>query len=69
MRAKGILLTAALSAAVGAITALAQQQPVDPQRTPGVQAGADPKRAEFLMANCKNPAPPPAARGGGGAPG
>ncbi|OFV89743.1 MAG: hypothetical protein A3H95_15480 [Acidobacteria bacterium RIFCSPLOWO2_02_FULL_64_15] len=69
MRAKGILLTAALSAVVGAVTAFGQQQPADPQRTPGVQAGGDAKRAEFLMANCKNPAAPPAAAGGGRAAG
>jgi gluconolactonase len=67
MNAKALLTAVALASA-GAITALAQQQPADPQRTPGVQAGADPKRAEFIMANCRNPAPPPAARGGGGAP-
>ncbi|MEQ1759822.1 MAG: SMP-30/gluconolactonase/LRE family protein [Vicinamibacterales bacterium] len=71
MKTKGILLTLALVSA-GVITALAQGQPPDPKRTPGVQAGADPNRAAFIMANCKVPPAPPAARGGGapgGAPG
>ena len=70
MRTRAILTTIALSA-VGAITLFAQQQPKDMARTPGVQAGADMNRAAFIMANCKNPAPPPPARGGGapGAPG
>jgi gluconolactonase len=53
--------------AVSAIVTLAQQQPVDPVRTPGVQAGRDPKRDAFVMAHCK--AQPAAAanpgRGGG----
>ncbi|MBI4265252.1 MAG: SMP-30/gluconolactonase/LRE family protein [Acidobacteria bacterium] len=66
------MLTFALVAA-GTLTAFGQQQPADPMRTPGVQAGGDPNRAAFLMANCKNPAPAPAARAGGpggrGAPG
>jgi len=64
MRTKGLLLAVAL-ASVSAITALAQQQPADPARTPGVQAGGDPKRAAFLMANCKSAPAEPAARGGG----
>jgi len=62
------MLAAVALAAVGAMTAFAQQQPRDPTRTPGVQAPADPNRAAFVMANCKNAAPAPAARGGGGAP-
>ena len=66
MRTKAIALMIALGAAVGAVTVFGQQQAPDAQRTPGVQAGADPKRAEFIMANCKNPAPAPPARGGGG---
>ena len=48
MHTKSMVLAAAFAAA-GAITVGAQQQPADPGRTPGVQAGADPKRAEFLM--------------------
>ncbi len=64
MRTRAILTTIALSA-VGAITLFAQQQPKDMARTPGVQAGADMNRAAFIMANCKNPAPAPPARGGG----
>ena len=53
---------------------MAQQQPRDPARTPGVQSGSDPNRAAFIAANCKAPAaaalplPPgarPAARGSG----
>src|SRR5262245_11713065 len=72
MKARGMLLTAALCG-IGAITALGQGQgqPADSKRTPGVQAGQDPNRAAFVAANCKNPAPAPAARGGGapGAPG
>jgi sugar lactone lactonase YvrE len=66
MRTKGFLLATAM-AFVGAVTVFGQQQPADAQRTPGVQAGGDPKRAEFIMANCKTqPAPPAAAAGGGG---
>jgi len=69
MRGRGLLLTLAL-ASVGAMTLAAQQgQPADPKRTPGVQGPADPNRAAFLAANCKNPPAPAAARGGGGAPG
>src|ERR1700752_1676357 len=69
MRRRGLLLTVAL-ASVGAMTLGAQQgQPADPKRTPGVQGPADPNRAAFLAANCKNAPAPAAARGGGGAPG
>jgi gluconolactonase len=54
---------------VAATTLVAQQQPHDPTRTPGVQAPADPNRAAFVMSQCKNPqaATPaqPAGRGGG----
>lgn len=64
MKTKGVWLAVAL-ASVSAITALAQQQPADPARTPGVQAGGDPKRAAFVMANCKSAPAEPAARGGG----
>jgi hypothetical protein len=50
-----------------AVVAAAQQQPVDPVRTPGVQAGRDPNRTAFVMANCAAPViPEPAAGGGGG---
>ena len=68
MRAKGLLLAVAL-ACVGAITALGQgtgQPLLDPKRTPGVQGPADPNRATFLAASCKNPPAPAAAREGGG---
>src|SRR4030095_13166982 len=69
MRRRGLLLTIAL-ASVGAMTLAAQQgQPADPKRTPGVQGPADPNRAAFLAASCKNAPAPAAARGGGGAPG
>ena len=47
-----------------AVAVLAQQQPADPIRTPGVQAGRDPNRDAFVMKNCTNP-PAPAAAGGG----
>ena len=65
MRTRRFLLALAL-ASVAAMTAFAQQQPRDPVRTPGVQSGADPNRAAFIAANCKNPPAPPAAAGGGG---
>jgi len=68
MRTNVIIVAVALAAAA-AITVLAQGQPPDSRRTPGVQSGQDPNRATFIAANCKNPpAPPapPAARGGGG---
>ncbi|MAM70444.1 MAG: hypothetical protein CMP91_04780 [Gammaproteobacteria bacterium] len=35
---------------------LAQQQERDPLRTPGVQAGNDPKRNAFILENCADPA-------------
>lgn len=61
------LLAAAVLACTCAATARAQVgQPVDPQRTAGVWAPADPHRAVFLAANCRKP--PPAgepARAGG----
>jgi sugar lactone lactonase YvrE len=47
-----------------AVAAVAQQQPADPIRTPGVQAGRDPNRDAFVMKNCRTPAPTPAAAGG-----
>jgi gluconolactonase len=62
---KAILLTTGLTVA-GVITGWAQQgQPPDPQRTPGLMAQQDPNRQAFVMANCKNPPPAPAPRGGG----
>jgi sugar lactone lactonase YvrE len=61
------MLLAVAMATAGVMTVFAQQQPADAMRTPGVQAGNDPNRAAFLMANCKTqPAPPAAAAGGGG---
>jgi hypothetical protein len=76
MRAQGIAVACAVALA-GAASLFAQQQPADPLRTPGVQAGQDPKRAAFVMANCKTQpaeaaaqANPPARGGGpGGGPG
>ncbi len=64
MRTRGFLLAFGL-ACTGAITVFGQQQPRDAGRTPGVQAGGDPNRAAFIMANCKAPAPEPQGRGGG----
>jgi hypothetical protein len=49
-----------------AIAAVAQQQPVDPIRTPGVQAGRDPNRAAFVAANCRTQPAPAAAPAAGG---
>lgn len=60
MKTTGKWLTVALAAAT-TMTVFAQQQPADPARTPGVQAGNDPNRNAFIMANCKAPAAPPAA--------
>ena len=63
------ILLACGTALFGAVTVWAQQQPWDPQRTPGVYAGADQNRAAFVQANCKHPVPPaPARRGSGAAP-
>jgi gluconolactonase len=58
----------ALPLSFASITAVfAQGQPSDPQRTPGVQGPADPNRAAFLAASCKNPpALAVAGRGAGG---
>jgi sugar lactone lactonase YvrE len=49
------------------MAASAQQQPADPIRTPGVQAGRDPNRDAFVMKSCTNPAPAPAPAAAGGA--
>ena len=49
----------------GTVAMLAQGQPREPNRTPGIQGGQDPNRTAFLAANCKNPPAPPAAPGGG----
>jgi hypothetical protein len=71
MKGKAALLAAAFTAA-GVMTVLGQGQgqPQDPDRTPGVQAGQDPKAAAWVAANCKTPPEPPAQRGGGpGGPG
>ncbi len=46
------------------VAVVAQQQPADPIRTPGVQAGRDPNRDAFVMKNCTAPAPAQAAGGG-----
>ena len=48
-----------------AVAAVAQQQPVDPIRTPGVQAGRDPNREAFIAKNCSAPVPTPAVAGRG----
>mgnify|MGYP003624195867 CR=1 FL=1 len=62
MKIKHALITVLLSGS--AFTALAQQQELDPLRTPGVQASGDPKREAFVLANCSNPVGP--IGGGGG---
>ena len=69
MRTKGLLLAVAL-ASLGAATAIGQGQgqPPDPERTPGVQAGQDPKWAPFVAMNCKTPPAAPAGRGRAGGP-
>jgi gluconolactonase len=51
-----------------AAVVVAQGQPADAKRTPGVQAGQDPNRAAFIAANCKNPVTPSPGRAGGPAP-
>jgi sugar lactone lactonase YvrE len=66
MRTRGFLLACALACAA-VVTTFGQQQPRDPVRTPGVQAGADPNRAAFVMANCKTQPPAEAAGRAGGA--
>ncbi len=49
-----------------AVAVAAQQQPVDPVRTPGVQAGRDPNRNAFVTENCIDPVlSEPAVPGGG----
>jgi gluconolactonase len=51
---------------------LAQQQPADPERTPGVQASPDPTRTTWVIQNCSDPVMPGqggrgrGGRGGGG---
>ena len=61
MKQKMFVLLAGLVTLAGA--AFAQQQPADPVRTPGAQAGRDPNRDAFIMKNCKAPAPTPAPAG------
>ena len=65
MRTNNVFLTVAL-ASVAALTVMAQQQPADPARMPGVQASADPNRAAFLVENCSVQPDPPAGGGRGG---
>ena len=65
MRTTHVLLTIALASAT-AITIFGQQQPADPVRTPGAQAGPDPNRAAFVMENCSVQPEPAAGRGGRG---
>src|SRR5262245_41128649 len=69
MKNRKAIFALAAFAAFGA-AALAQQQPADPVRTAGVQAGRDPNRDAFVMKNCRAPVAAPAAaggaRGGGG---
>lgn len=64
MRIHHILISVVLAGTV--LAAAAQQQPVDPVRTPGVQAGRDQNRATFSMENCANPVIPEAGGRGGG---
>ena len=67
-RYTALLASAAVMAAVAGV--VAQQQPADPTRTPGVQAGRDPNRAAFIAANCKaNPAQAAGPQAAPGAPG
>lgn len=68
MTTKATMITMAL-VALGAVTMFAQQQPFDPERTPGVQAGGDPNRQAFLEANCSVVPEPQGGRGRGGGPG
>jgi sugar lactone lactonase YvrE len=68
MKTRVLMLGIALGT-VGAVTMLvAQQQPFDPARTPGVQAGGDPNRQAFLEANCRVVPAPPEGGGRGGGP-
>jgi SMP-30/Gluconolactonase/LRE-like region len=63
MRRNALLVLAGL--VTFAVATIAQQQPVDPIRTPGVQAGRDPNRDAFIMKNCRAAVPTPAAAGRG----
>ena len=65
MKTRRLLIPIVLATA-GAAAMLAQGQPRDPVRTPGIQSGQDPNRAAFLTANCKNPPAQAAGRGRGG---
>jgi hypothetical protein len=64
MKIHNVLVLVVLAGTTSAV--IAQQQPADPVRTPGVQAGRDPNRNAFLMENCANPVFPDAAGGGRG---
>jgi len=65
MRKDALLVLAGL--VTFTVATIAQQQPADPIRTAGVQAGRDPNRDAFIMKNCSNPAPTPAPAAGRGA--
>ena len=68
MRVNGALLVLA-GLVTFVVAAVAQQQPVDPIRTPGVQAGRDPNREAFVREHCSAPVLTQAGgggRGGGG---
>ena len=67
MKKHVLVVVAALAGSVAAV--VAQQQPVDPGRTPGVQAARDPNRDAFIMKNCKDPVKAAGAANAGRGPG
>ncbi len=63
---KIIIKTAFTLFTIITLPVFAQQQPVDPDRTPGVQAGPDPARTAWVNQYCSDPAmPEPRTRRGG----
>ena len=62
MKIKKVLISAVLI--ITPLGGIAQQQPLDPIRTPSVQAGNDPNRETFVLGNCSNPAEPIGGSGG-----
>ncbi len=57
-------LAVSVTLVMSCLTALGQQQAVDPIRTQGVQASRDPGREAFVLANCSDPAEPIGGSGG-----
>jgi gluconolactonase len=51
-----IIKTLLLTIPFFTLSSFAQQQPADPDRTPGVQAGPDPARTAWVRQHCTNPA-------------